>query len=180
MWTLPCFFSLSKGRVAGMNISISSGTFLMIRTAHNAAWKAKEHQSEAWCLTVAGTPDSRPFREGNAYWKPPWRNLVKVFHIQFPPHFHKHILSDFEIWIEWKKLKLNDNFEKISREFLLMRLKNNTVGRRKIVRYNQAPGLAVVQTLYMARYHCTYQNSKHAWVIPDPRSRTMVNITGYT
>ena len=36
---LPCFFSLSNGLVAGRNISISSGTFLMILKADSTACK---------------------------------------------------------------------------------------------------------------------------------------------
>ena len=36
-YTLPCFFSLSNGLAAGINISTSSGTFLTILTAANAA-----------------------------------------------------------------------------------------------------------------------------------------------
>ena len=35
---LPWFFSLSRGRATGMNISISSGTFRMMLTAHSVAW----------------------------------------------------------------------------------------------------------------------------------------------
>ena len=37
--TLPWFFSFSKFFVAGKNISISSGTFLITWTAHSAAYK---------------------------------------------------------------------------------------------------------------------------------------------
>lgn len=40
---LPWFFSLSRFFVAGRNISISSGTFLMTWTAHNAACQHKRH-----------------------------------------------------------------------------------------------------------------------------------------
>ena len=36
---LPCFFSLSNGRVAGRNISISSGTLRTILKADSTAWK---------------------------------------------------------------------------------------------------------------------------------------------
>ena len=40
--TLPWFFSFNKFFVAGKNISISSGTFLMTWTAQSAAYKKKK------------------------------------------------------------------------------------------------------------------------------------------
>lgn len=40
--TLPWFFSFNKFFVAGKNISISSGTFLMTWTAHSAAYKEEK------------------------------------------------------------------------------------------------------------------------------------------
>lgn len=51
--TLPWFFSFNKFFVAGKNISISSGTFLMTWTAHSAAYEGK---GKRFISTKSGQP----------------------------------------------------------------------------------------------------------------------------
>ena len=46
--TLPCFFSLSKGRTARTKISVISGTFRIMLVAHNAAWNKNTELNTRW------------------------------------------------------------------------------------------------------------------------------------
>lgn len=47
-YSLPWFFSFSKERVAGMNISIKSGTLRMMQKAHRMAYKSN-YSSDDQC-----------------------------------------------------------------------------------------------------------------------------------